>query len=263
MLALPATGALLAPSVLAEDQRSVKARYAVQQRGLTVAEAALTLSTEGPILSTELLMETQGIVALASGAWSRISGRSRVEGDRIMPLDFDAYYFKRDRVREVTIGYAPGGGIARLSVVSNGKEKGSDVPASMRTGTVDPLTAFHRLRAWFPTAVGGTGAATASQAVFDGRKRYDIEVAYDGPAAWAEGNRERPAHAVLVRLIALHGFDPDDRFMTFPGEEDGERLRVLVPADGREIPALVESQAGRNARIELVAACADARCQAG
>ncbi|MDX6749490.1 DUF3108 domain-containing protein [Geminicoccaceae bacterium 1502E] len=266
LLSLPATGALLLPPgrAAASLPPAIDARYDVRVAGMTVADLALTISPEGSRARSTFVMRSRGLAALMSDAFTRFETLSRIAPDGTgEPAAFEAYHYKRDRTREISIRYGEGGALERVELVNQGRDKKSEVPVALQAGTVDPLTAFLRLRAWLPDAALGRAPATRVIPVFEGRKRFDLE------ATWLRTERGKgaglpPHHELKVRLVALFGFDRGDDLVSFPDEPQGRWLRVLVQADRRLLPLLVETVNDRRpARVTLTEDCrAGARCPA-
>jgi hypothetical protein len=226
--------------------------YALTYAGVRVADLQLTIKPDGAGTATVFMMRTRGLAALASGAWTRFSGNAELAHGEVVPRAFEATYFKRDRVREIRIRYDGSGEIAALALTNNGRDQDSRVPEPLQADTVDPLTALHRLRLWLPQAAQGAAPDRLLVPVFEGRKRFDIDVSYAGPAAWRDGRRDRPAHLLRVLLVARHGFDEEDAFFTLPGRTEERWLRVVASADERALPVSVVAEAGGSSRIELV-----------
>ncbi len=206
-------------------------------------------------------MESVGLAAAWSGARSELVAAIRRDGTgEPVPQRFDSRLTKRDRERAVTLRYDAGGAIARIEIRSQGRPRESEVPPALRLGTVDPLTAFERLRAWLPRAAEGRGPQLITVPIFDGRKRLDLEARYVGRGTNGAGE---PVHELAVRLIGLFGFDEDDGFVALPNGERPEPLRVLVRADGSLLPLRIDVPGRRTGPVvELARDCRQLACPA-
>lgn len=232
LLALAAPRAIGGPTAL-------DARYAVEVAGIRVAELALTVTPGEGGLASRLVMQSVGLAAAWSGARSELATLMRLPPEGApAPIRFDAVHSKRDREREIRIRYGGDGTIAELALRSQGRPRAPEVPEDLQAGTVDPLTAFERLRDWFPRAVSGEAAREVSVPIFDGRKRYDLEARYVGPSSGPDGRAA--LHELSVRLIGRWGFDSDDRFIELPDGERPAPLRVLVDASQGALPLRVD-----------------------
>ena len=76
------------------------------------------------------------------------------------------------------------------------------MPAKLQDGTIDPLTAFLRLRTWLPKR-GRERRRTKKirLPIFDGRKRFDLEATYlsrkryEAAQCWSSRSSSSPATA--------------------------------------------------------------------
>lgn len=269
-------GALLAllagtvrPRAAAPDHRAGTARdlrYGVAAGGLKVADAALRVEPadgtggSGGTVTTELVIQSRGLVQLVSGVYTEMVAVSRrLAGGGIGPQRFRAVHVKTDRTREIAIRYGEDGRIADLDLTNQGRPRESDVPDELQRGTVDPLTAFLRMCAWAPQAAAAETPATLVVPVFDGRKRFDLEATHLRRTRWAGPEGEMPALELKVRLLARFGFEPDDELMTSPDDPEGRWLRVLASDEPHPIPLRVETvERGKGSVIELTRDCSGA-----
>lgn len=251
---LAAATASAAPSTSGID-----ARYRASVAGVPIAELALAVAEGDRTARARLAMESVGLAAAWSGARSELAALIRRDGaGPPLPVRFDSRLSKRDRERTVSIRYDPRGAIAGLEITSQGRPRKSEVPPELRLGTVDPLTAFERLRAWLPEAAQGRAPALVTVPIFDGRKRLDLEARYVGRVPAGE---EGEAHELAVRLVGIFGFDEDDSFIQLPDGEEPAPLRVLVRADGGLLPLRIDVPTRRTGPvIELVRDCQKTRC---
>lgn len=227
-------------------------RYAVSVTGLKIADLALTIAPQGPNVMSELTMRSIGLVAMMSDAFSQLTATSRRAAPEPMPELFHAYYYKSDRTRKITIRYGEHGGIAGLVYDNNGRVKPSDVPPALQKGTIDPLTAFLRLRDWLPAAAAATGPKSITLPVFDGRKRIDLQANYLGRDRY----EDKLVYALKVQLIARYGFDKGDSLVTFPDDPTGRWLKVLVSDDSRLVPLRIQTEnTSLTSVIELTEDC--------
>lgn len=239
---------------------AVDARYAIEVAGIRVAELALMVTPAEGGIASRLVMQSVGLAAAWSGARSELATLMRLPPEGApAPIRFDAVHSKRDREREIRIRYDGDGTIAELALKSQGRPRAPDVPEDLQAGTVDPLTAFERLRDWLPRAASGEADREVSVPIFDGRKRYDLEARYVGPSAGSNGRGE--LHELSVRLIGRWGFDSDDRFIELPDGDRPAPLRVLVDASNGAIPLRIDVPERRAGPVvTLVRDCRAERC---
>lgn len=217
----------------------IDVRYAIEVAGVPVAEAALTVSPIEGGLASRLVVQSVGLAAAWSGARSELRALIQRAGEGgVLPRSFEASHVKRDRARKVRIRYDRAGAVVEAKVASRGRERASEVPEDLRRGTVDPLTAFERLRAWLAEAVAGRAPPETTVAIFDGRKRLDLEVRYLGRIANADGRVE--GFELSARLIGRFGFEPEDGVVELPNGDRPSPLRVLVEPTNSLLPVRIE-----------------------
>ncbi len=258
---LRAGGALLAPllagpALAAPDVAPIEARYRATVAGVPIAELSLlVVVVSNELTRLRLTIETVGVAAAWSGGRSQLVTLARIDGEAPpLPVRFDSRQVKSDRERTVAIRYDANGGITEVALTTRGRPRESDVPPALREGTVDPLTAFVRLRRWLAAAVEGRAAPEVTVPIFDGRKRLDLEARYSGRTT-VRRSSPVPAHELEVRLVGRFGFEEDDSLIQLPDGERPAPLRVLVSADEDLLPLRLEVPARRMAPvIELVRA---------
>jgi hypothetical protein len=103
----------------------------------------------------------------------------------------------------------------------------------MAAETLDPLTALLRARAWLDGAVEG---ATMPLQVFDGRKRYAVDLRYRGPVQTTIDGDSVAAHQVSARHRIMAELDEDEGGWLEAEEPTPRDLDMLVSADGRYLP---------------------------
>jgi len=232
----------------------VSLSYDVRVSGITLARAGFLAEDHGGTIDTRLTVRSAGLGSLLGGSEYMFSATSALAGDGVSPVLFDWRQVKRDRTREVAIRYV-GGEIASFSYLNQGRRAETEVPPALRAGTVDPLTAVLALRDWLPDAVAGRTASPFMRAVFDGRKRFDLDATYLGKTSFAARGPAQPVYELRARMVARHGFDAGDPLVTFPGEIDGRWLRVLVAAEEDLVPVYMET---RNTRVSTTITLAEA-----
>lgn len=230
-----AGGVAIAQPVARKAPPGFDLRYAMQLAGLQVASIALTVAPQAEATSSRLVIASEGLAALLGRNVTRMDATTR-PGDR--PDSFTARYEKPDRTRDVAVAWDSGGSVSRAVEIRRGRERPSEVPAEVRSGTIDPLTAVLRLRRWLaePATVAG---AVVGLAVFDGRKRFDLEARrLDDRIV---GGAALPR--LEARLIPRFGFDARDGYLSWPGQPP-RWFEVLVSADGRLAPLAI-AEAGQ------------------
>lgn len=216
--------------------------YTMRLGGATVARLRLAFGrAEDGVLRGEL-----SIRPASFGSWLGDGNRATMEADvalvdgRPRPLRFHVRYDKPDRYRDIRVWFdSLTGEILELRYDNNGRLRDSEVPPSLRTGTVDPVTAFFLLQGWVADPSRRAGERVTVP-VFEGRKRLDVLVEYVG----TDPADERMLR-LRARLIGRFGFDGGYGFVERPGR-DAEPVWLDVEARaGRcPVPLRVRGSAG-------------------
>jgi hypothetical protein len=248
-----ALGAAAASSANLPAAEPLELRYALHRAGLRVGNLALSVMPEGAVIRSELVMRGQGLVQWVSGSFARMVTTTRAVQPRgIRPVAYDAVYSKWDRTREIEIRWDESGRVARATVATQGREpRPSEVPAELQAATVDPLTALARLRDWLAAPDRATGD-DITVAVFDARKRLDLEARVLPEGTARLDGRRLPVRRLEVRLVPRAGYDEDDWFVSWPGRPQ-IWFEVLVSDDGRFAPLAVRRDGAPV--VELTADC--------
>jgi hypothetical protein len=229
--------ALQAPARPVAGAALLDARYTVQTMGVDLGRAALRVDPVGDGLTTQLTFETDALLGFVEASTNKMAGETASSRGRTSPRSFEGTYRKEDRVREVGIGYRSDGAIDSFKLVKRGDMRLSAVPSGLPPGTIDPLAAFLRARAWLDQAPEGAELALS---VFDGRKRYEATLRYLGLVQLTDDSGSAPAHRVAVRYRMVQALNEDTGVLE---PEQGARRRDLelaVSADGRYLPLRLE-----------------------
>lgn len=217
--------------------------------GVTAGSVKLSIDDQDSRTVSKLAMKSKGMFKFLTGYKSKATAHSTggVEGVSPMPLSYISTYKTKNTERRVEIGYdGETGEIDTFGSWKFDKPRKPKVPAALQTATVDPLTAMVRFRHWIRELRSGAGiqkvgtVETAPEGkildVFDGRRRYRLqiellerlEVDYDG--------RDVPALRFRVDMKALAGFSEKDMLANW-ASEDGQRwIEVIVTDDDNPIP---------------------------
>jgi hypothetical protein len=215
--------------------------YAVAVAGVAVAQVQIDLRATESQLEARFEARPRGLLAMLRQASFEMAASVGRTADGPVPESFRSHQVKPDRVRDISIRYGPTGAIREFTYINNGNRSSSDVPEPLRHGTVDPLTAFLRLRHWVGQVAAAGAPSTLVVPVFDGRKRLDIEAAYLGRDAIAWQGQERPVHVLSVVARARFGYEPGDLLITFPDGSGNGTLMVGMAADEPHVPLRIES----------------------
>lgn len=254
---------LRAASNGALEDGSLELRYGLYWGGLKLATLALRHDADAEGYTAETAIATVGLLDQIV----RYRGQSRIAGERgpageLLPVAYRMESERRSKTRSAALEFDPGTGrVVHLEMTKRGEPYRSNVPRAQRQGVVDPLTALLRLRAWAAGARLGDRAPSRI-AVFDGRRRYDLETTWRGREQVTLAGRTWPALRLEVRLVPVAGFDEDDLEHTRAGE-DAIALAVLLSDDRRLLPLKVQTlNATITGTAQLLEDCStEAGCQ--
>jgi hypothetical protein len=224
------------------DDRALELRYGLSWGGVQLATLALRHDAGPDGYAAETRMATTGLFDQIA----RYRGHSRIAGQRgpageLRPVDYRSESERRNKTRTATLEFDPTTGrVVRLEMTKDSKPRRSNVPEELRRDVVDPLTALLQLRAWAAQARRDNASGPHRMAVFDGRRRFDLETAWGGRERVSLAGRSWPALRLEVRLVPVAGFDDDDLQHAQAGE-DALALELLLSDDDRLLPLRVQT----------------------
>ncbi len=225
--------------------------------GVSAGELKLSIDTVEDGVASSLKMKSQGLFRLITGYKSKAKAMSALHSETGAPrsVSFDSRYETNKSDRRVAIRYHPDDGrIVSLENWKRGKPRDSKVPQALREGAVDPLTAVLQLRHWIREHRNDRGLQTIGTGqppmpgqtleVFDGRRRYRLDLEFlDRPTVRYDGER-RPALRFRVELQPLAGFSSKDMLANW-ANEDGQRwVELIVTDEDDPAPYSMKTQGG-------------------
>lgn len=251
-LAVPAASPALAGAAGPLDLR-----YRLSWAGLPIAEIRLQHRLNDRRYRSEIEVETIGLLDQLLGyrAQARATGDHQ-EAD-LVPRKYQNAYQSHRKSRRVLIRFDPAtGDVVELEITKRGEPDRSKVPESLQKGVVDPLTAFFELRQQAAAAMAGGGALGFAAAVFDGRRRYDLDARLIGREQATVAGREWSVIKLELTLVWIAGSNQDDTDGA-EAEADTFRLELLLSDDERLIPLQLQTLGSMfTAKVELLPECA-------
>ncbi len=258
-------GALLLALLAASPVRADSSRLEGFWGGLKGADILFSAAETEAGWEGRIAIRSAGFLRVLGGFDTEVEAHGPV-GDRgAIPEDYSQHVISRSSDRIVEVRYAGepilGSRVRDLVLFadpSRSKRDGENLPEppeSMRMGAIDPLSAILALGRH---AIAGETRFTLP--VYDGRRRFDVEVAVLGPGRIEIGGQERNSLRLRATVHPLAGFRPfhlrwwtDAKFDIALDPRSGMPLRVasdsfLVavvvtakalcpPANGCELPA--------------------------
>jgi hypothetical protein len=227
LAAVLSSGAGAAPAHAGE----VVAVYAAYWAGLPAAEIRLRLRDGDSAYHNEIEISTKGLPQLFTHFRTTASAEGRLAAGRpAEPSRYDAVYdLRQRRDRRVSMRFVPRGGAVIAERGSDDTSSKPPLAETFRSNTVDPVTAFERIRGVLRGPQHSPGSHFAIP-VYDGARRFDI-VGHILPKAEAREGTLR----VELTLRPIAGFKGET-------SEDGDpdsaprKVDLLVTDDARVMP---------------------------
>ena len=168
---------------------------------------------------TSVALRTAGVLALLAPWESRAVASGTVDGDTLRPASYQARSEYRERRQRIDLEYGSGGAVrgGADGPLSDGER--DEVPADLRDGTVDPVTAG----AAIAQRLAATGTCAGVVRVFDGLRRYDLWYEDLGMAELPPSRRDPFAGSARHCRATVH---PIAGFLR-TGDRAGERATEL------------------------------------
>jgi hypothetical protein len=203
---------------------------------MQVGDVRLTSDLGAEAITSRMDVATSGLVERLTGFRSEIEASGRLGGDGdVWPIRFASFYETKRETREVDVRYGEDGAVVGLQTFKRGQPTGVDVPEDLRHHTLDPLSALFTIRNWL-AEVRDEAPARRRLELFDGRRRYDLEVALLArrPASFGGG---APVLELTLDLVPIAGFNAG------PNDRNARRLHVLVSDDDLLVPLVIRTAA--------------------
>ncbi|HVP84341.1 MAG TPA: DUF3108 domain-containing protein [Rhizomicrobium sp.] len=150
-------------------------------------------------------LETSGIVNAFWQARIQATSNGEILGNRLQPSLYDSFTTKKDSKQQVSLTYEPGGDI-RIYAVPTYTLHDHPITPEQQKNTYDPVSAI----LYVASGIGGDAKNPCDVVapVFDGRRRYDIEVKKekDTTVDMDNGLYKGPAIQCTARYNQIAGF---------------------------------------------------------
>ncbi|MBF0248327.1 MAG: DUF3108 domain-containing protein [Alphaproteobacteria bacterium] len=220
---LSAGGVLAVSALLSGPARgeALHLAYEANWGGLHVADFTLSLDQRDGVYENRLRLETRGVTRYFSNFSMTAEGQGRIDAHPASHVagHYRTEYLNAKHFRWLDIVFTPATLPAQSKTGTqplpdrpdawNPRDKGpetlDDVPEAERIGVLDPLALVSEMRLKVREHFAG-GPSTWVLKGFDGRRRFDMTLAYLGPATRTIGERVRETYRVRVTPTPLAGF---------------------------------------------------------
>lgn len=150
---------------------------------------------------------TSGIVNAFWQSQIQATSNGKLTGGKVSPGLYDSFYTgKNAKNQEVSLTYE--NGAPRLYANPTYPTRGYEVPAEQQKNTFDPMSTIIALTA--ATRADAKNPCGITMPVFDGRRRYNIEVSKDKEAdiKMDNGVYKGHVHICTIKYNQISGFSP-------------------------------------------------------
>lgn len=230
---------LVSLSVLpAMAQGKLDARYEVTLAGIAVGRGTWTIEIAEDHYSSTVSGATVGLLKAISGGHGNGTAQGRVVNGQFSPVAYTATSETSKKAETIRIALN-GGNVTESSITPEPPADDARIPVTdaHRHGVLDPMTGSM-------IRVPGTGnplgpeACKSAAAIFDGRMRYDLRLAYKRmDTVKAEKGYHGPAVVCAIFFTPVSGYVPDRAAIKYLAAQKAMEVwlapiagtRVLVP----------------------------------
>jgi hypothetical protein len=236
LAAAAAVAVFAAASAHAAAADPVRLRYDVYNSGFRVLSFTVNVTEEARSYRIDGQFETRGVVDVLMGLTSRIEAEGEIgAGGNIRPRRYASFSRVHGTNRHIVMDYRPDGSVA-VDATPDDEERTPVSPAQI-ANTVDALSAAVQIS----RSLAETGGCERTIPVFDGRRRYDMQVSDRGEQVVTPSRYSLfagPAHACYskVRRIAGYTLDAPKK----PPRDDGTFWLTRLTPDGPPVPVRME-----------------------
>lgn len=210
--------------------------YAATLLGFPIGDVRWTIELRDNRFSAAATGATAGLLEIFARGHGAAEAHGSIAGEQPAPSNFLVHFTHGNASEEIKIAFT--GGKAREYVAPAPKPNPNLIPLTeaSRTGVVDPMTAL-LIRVPGSGDPPGPAACDRKIAVFDGRMRYDMALAFKRmEQVKAETGYQGPAVVCAVYFIPLAGYDPTRYAIKYLQADRGIEL-WLAPLTGSGLMA--------------------------
>ncbi len=235
-LAAAAVASAMAAVHAAAAAEPLRLRYDVYNSGFRVLTFTVNVREETRSYRLDGQFETRGMVDVLMGLSSRVEAEGEIgAGGTVRPRRYASFSHIRGSNRHIVMDYRADGSVA-VDATPDDEERTPVAPAQI-VNTVDALSAAVQIS----RSLTETGTCERTIPVFDGRRRYDMQISDRGEQMVKPSRYSLfagPAHACYskIRRIAGYTLDAPKR----PPRDDGMFWLTRLIPDGPPVPVRME-----------------------
>ena len=233
-LALALGAALSTPAIAktvetdSEAAQGIRADYTIYIGGLIVAEGSMKATVAGQNYRLQSVFGSAGLPKKFWDAKWTMTSEGRVEGDRLQPSRFAFTSVENDETKKRLLTYDKAGTPALAFDPPLSKEEREATQSFERKGTLDPVSSL-----LLPVIADGN-PCDRKLPVFDGKRRYDLDLTFDRNDKVTTRNKGYSGEAVVckVRMTPRAGMEKA-KLATTMRERDSTWIWLAPMDDGR------------------------------
>lgn len=209
---------------------SLKVGYEISLGGLSFGEIQLEAQLDDEAYDLDALLETKGLADIFFHSVFKLASQGAFAGEHVRPARFLSDFSNKNSARTVELIYGPNGDPRMTAEPPYEDGFGAGISARARRGTQDPVSAL-----LVPMSAGALQPCNRSLPVFDGRRRYNIQLTYDADTLMTGGPESYTGKAVRcrVKFVPVAGYERK-KFLEMLRTNDDIRI-WLAPIRGGQL----------------------------
>lgn len=209
---------------------NLKVDYAIALGGFNFGSAGVEANIGNGAYELEALIKTEGIAEQFFETTFALESKGSFSGNRVKPSRFISTYQDSDSSRRVELTYPSRGAPVMAAEPAYGDGFGPHVQLNDVLMTQDPISAL-----LLPTRSATASPCDRSLPLFDGRRRYDLQLREDGMTEMNGGDNaySGPAMRCTVGMLPVAGYERKTLIKLLAREDS---IRVwLAPLEGSDV----------------------------
>lgn len=204
------------------DTLKFKGDYVFSWSGIRIGKLQLELKENDKEYSALSTLKTAGLVAAFSDHKSVTKVKGKTQPDRYQPSEYRSDYFSGNKDKVIALKYGKDGTVVEEAFTPPKRASRPDVPAKMKMGAADSLTAIFSMRHEIKQALKD-GRSKMTVPVFDGKRRFDLHARVIDPnTSLRLDGKSVPAVKLGLRREAVAGFKQKELKKMAKGEPELE-----------------------------------------
>lgn len=223
-------GPVSAPAMAETLPTNLKVDYSIALGGFNLGTADVEANLGDGIYQLDATVKTEGIADQFFETTFALESRGSFSGNRVKPARFISTYQDADSSRRVELTYPSRGAPVMTAEPAYGDGFGPHVQLNDILMTQDPISAL-----LLPTMTATASPCDRSLPLFDGRRRYDLQLREDGMTEINGGENayNGPAMRCTVGMLPVAGYERKTLIKLLAREDS---IRVwLAPLEGSDV----------------------------